>query len=92
VHVGLLLHPLADQFTKANPGLADAASTTFVPMPKLPLQLPVGQLIGGVGGLVLVTLPGLEFRGPAIVTPNVGSIKVAVIVGFGLVAAIVTVH
>ena len=38
----------------------------------------------------MVTLPGLEFGGPTIVTPNVGSIKVAVIVG--LVAATVTVQ
>jgi len=59
-------------------------------MPKFALQLAVGQLIGGVGGLVLVTLPGLVFGGPTIVTPNVGSTKVAVIVG--LVAATVTVH
>ena len=38
--------------------------------------------------LVTVLVPAV----PAIITLNVGSIKVAVIVGFGLVAAIVTVH
>ena len=93
VHAGLLLQPPPVQFTKENPELADATSTTCVPIPKFPLQLAMGgQLICGAGGggLVLTTLPGLEFGGPAIVTANVGSIKVAVI--GALVAPIVTVQ
>lgn len=49
-------------------------------MPKFALQFTDGHLIVGVGGLVLATLPGLEFGGPAINTPKVGSMKVAVTV------------